>query len=834
MANQNLTGHSKYSVTITVDKSSSGIELRPFQEKAIERMSEKIKVRDFAGILVLPTGAGKTLTSAYWIAQNILDKGGKVLWIAHRHELLDQAYNTFERLCHSDVFRSKNELKVQLLSGVHDKPIQVDSNRDIIISSIDSLNREQGFKNLLDRWLSYINSSLLLVIDEAHHSTAQSYRKLMDNLRNNIGKFQLLGLTATPYRTAEKEKGLLKKIYKDDIIYSIDLKTLVDQGWLSDPIFETLKTDADFSTTLTDSDKEKLKKGFDIDSIGDKTASNIASNSKRNLFIAETYLRNREKYKQTIIFAINQDNAIAINNTIKNLAKEKNITDVHCDYIISASERGVSGNSKENEIKIKDFRNGNINVISNVSILTEGTDLPDTQTIFLTRPTHSKILLTQMIGRGLRGGSKVSKGTQSAYIVSFVDEWGVDFGWESPEKLYIEDNADFLNSSSPDRKKLVRLIAINKIEEFSSRCNSLNQELLSPELKWIDQTNFFQIIPVGFYFFSYFDESDNEKSGEILVYENLKQSYEKLMKDLPSLLNQDDLEIVENIEHISSMIESEYFGDTRFPAYTSSDIVALIKFYVQNKVVPDFIDFEERELFNLDKFVEENIIELDSIKERNNRISDEWENNRDKWQALFGFDNKKIFRNRIQKIIDRLDNPEDYNQETISPNVSYEEREYEKMSFDQLREQDPQYYNSLRKKVIDKHKVVRNGKTYYKSAISGYEDDNLSRFEVDHIIPFENGGLTKLDNLRLITLEENRNRHWKGNNESNVINASKNTEKSEKSDLRVSKEDISDSDYEEASVLLESENAIEINEFDDSLSFSIRHPNRMGKANQFK
>ena len=77
----------------------------------------------------------------------------------------------------------------------------------------------------------------------------------------------------------------------------------------------------------------------------------------------------------------------------------------------------------------------------NVNILTEGTDLPEIQTIFLARPTISTILMTQMIGRGLRG--KKAGGTKKAYIVGFMDDWKDKVAWVNPEKLFIEENIDF-------------------------------------------------------------------------------------------------------------------------------------------------------------------------------------------------------------------------------------------------------------------------------------------------------------------------------------------------------------------------------------------------------
>ena len=95
---------------------------------------------------------------------------------------------------------------------------------------------------------------------------------------------------------------------------------------------------------------------------------------------------------------------------------------------------GVTLCREENEKKINAYRVGDLQVLINVNILTEGVDLPKTQTVFLTRPTVSTILMTQMIGRALRGTA--AGGTANAYIVSFIDAWDEHIAWVNPCLLY--------------------------------------------------------------------------------------------------------------------------------------------------------------------------------------------------------------------------------------------------------------------------------------------------------------------------------------------------------------------------------------------------------------
>src|SRR5690606_13716428 len=105
--------------------------------------------------------------------------------------------------------------------------------------SKDSLYR--GIHHLVNNWLKY-NDDVLLVIDEAHHATAKTYREIIEIINKKTRKSKILGLTATPFRTAEKERGLLRKVFVDDIIYEVSLRTLISRGILARPIFEKIQT----------------------------------------------------------------------------------------------------------------------------------------------------------------------------------------------------------------------------------------------------------------------------------------------------------------------------------------------------------------------------------------------------------------------------------------------------------------------------------------------------------------------------------------------------------------------------------------------------------------
>jgi superfamily II DNA or RNA helicase len=218
----------------------------------------------------------------------------------------------------------------------------------------------------------------------------------------------------------------LKKVFPDDIVHKVDLKELIRVGILSEPRFKEVPTGMDFSKEFTEQDIQKIK-NFDIDSIGQDTANTIGQSRERNRTIVDHYLEHQDVYKHTLVFALNQANAIALN-------KMFNEAGIASEYVISGVGDAVTGVmtnfTRENTEKIQRFRDERIQVMINVNILTEGTDIPNVQSVFLARPTISTILMTQMIGRGLRGVK--AGGTKEAYIVSFIDSWNDQLAWVSP------------------------------------------------------------------------------------------------------------------------------------------------------------------------------------------------------------------------------------------------------------------------------------------------------------------------------------------------------------------------------------------------------------------
>ena len=153
------------------------------------------------------------------------------------------------------------------------------------------------------------------------------------------------------------------------------------------------------------------------------------------------------KYGQTIVFAVNVNHAI----TLSALFNKRGIK---ADFVVSDIKdmtTGINRSREDNEKILELYRKGELQVLVNVNILTEGVDLPQTKTVFLARPTVSTTLMTQMIGRALRG--ERAGGTNEAYIVSFVDRWNEHIAWVNPESIFVEQGNEFHDNDSKERFK---------------------------------------------------------------------------------------------------------------------------------------------------------------------------------------------------------------------------------------------------------------------------------------------------------------------------------------------------------------------------------------------
>lgn len=713
------------------------------QKNAMVALDKMNQESSFSTLVVLPTGGGKTYTASMWLLKNAIDKKKKILWIAHRQMLLDQAAESFQKFAYTEVVPHISSFCFRIVSGSssHDRTSDIRSSDNLLIVSKDSIGRNL---ERLDQWLNG-EKELYLIVDEAHHATAKTYRKVIDYVKAKIPNLKLIGLTATPFRTAEEEQGLLAKIFTDGInngrvvhgdigiTYQIGLKELINRQILAKPIFESYYTDEEYGDSLGVDAWESIQH---LDVIPDEVAQQMADSAARNKLIVETYRAKQNEYGQTILFAVNVVHAIQLTTLFKKAG-------IKADFIVSSVKDSITGitiSREDNERKLDDYRNGKLQVLINVNILTEGVDLPKTKTVFLARPTVSSILMTQMVGRALRGTS--AGGTASAYIVSFVDHWNEHIAWVNPESLF-DGNNDYQDNDSERAKRDLRMISISKIEEFASILDD------AVDTTALEKIPFEQRIPVGMYAFTYLEENGMDHAYQVMVYDSTQDSYKNLMAALPSLFKSFDATeeyLTETLlDEMEAQCRDSFFCGEMTPPYERRDVLNILKYYAQYEAVPQFYTFAEIDRSKLDvgKIAQHFWDEDMGERKRTAYIDSLWESSDDNMLRLF-FGRKLYFLRQLNIELMKLSHPDIYDDEN---NIKYGTRALEDMPLHEIGKINPTLEKELRDQAFEKAKDS-NGN--YHCACCGVTDKSRIYFQVDHIIPMNNGGKSVAENLQIL------------------------------------------------------------------------------------
>ena len=500
-----LNEYSKFKTTVSLRMSETYAEEVPlydFQKEAVKELTKHYITDDMdSGILVMPTGSGKSRTATYFLIKEMISRGYQILWIAHRHMLIDQAADCFYQfagLCKMNKPDIK-DYRISCISGEHLSIRQVDK-VEVIVASIQSICRSlDHLRRILKR------GKVMVVIDECHHTEAKSYRNTLKFIRECRSKVKLLGLTATPIRSNDKETAHLLKIFDNKKIYEVAMSDLIAKKILADPQYERIETSENFEPDISYDEAKFINKYGELP---DTLIHKIAVSKERNAIILKQYIDNSERYGKTLIFALN---VVHCRFLYEELSRKK----VRCGLIYSGKE--------DNSKVINDFKDNKLDVLVNVNILTEGTDVPNIQTVFLTRPTTSEGFLMQMIGRGMRGPE--AKGTKTVNIVDFHDQWDVFNKWLDPqwvieeeleepdEKVYEKKKREMVSYEWKACKALYRALRINAAE---SNCTVA--------------------VPAGWY--TLIDEYG--ESTRMLVFEDQLVGLNRMMKDKKQWINNPD------------------------------------------------------------------------------------------------------------------------------------------------------------------------------------------------------------------------------------------------------------------------------------------------------
>jgi superfamily II DNA or RNA helicase len=529
-------------------------------DRLAAHLAESESTRTFRGLLVMPTGSGKTYTAARWLLESVVTRGDKVLWLAHRTELLNQAAAAFGAL--AGFATNQERLRVRVVSGDHCAATQIDPADDVLICSIGSLARRPDIARIL-----LDDENRFVVIDEAHHAPMKSYRHLIDSLAERK-RGRLLGLTATPTRTIERERPILSKLFGGRVLLDVPVKLLIERKILARPIPVRVDTGADVEHGITEADLEHMTQ---FNELSEEWLDRIAHLATRNRAIIEHYLEHRASYGKTLIFAVNVAHAAL-------LTEEMRSCGVSVDYVASYRPDGTDADNTQVIARFRETSRGSdrLDVLVNVQVLTEGVDMPAVQTVFLTRPTSSEILLRQMIGRGMRGPA--SGGTDNVYLVSFEDHWEKFREWQGQLSLVPDILAEGPRPAGSISTGVVEALPWELIRAYAAQIAAGGRGY---------EANAFEAVPHGWFVLERVVDGQDVRQN-IALYEHQRPSWDALIARLSAMT----LAQVAGVSDAAAF--DEVFSDCDVPRPPLHEIRLMIAHFQAGGGQPEYHAFADR------------------------------------------------------------------------------------------------------------------------------------------------------------------------------------------------------------------------------------------------
>lgn len=725
---------------------------RAHQLEALKRLKAWFDVpgkkgSERGGLLVLPTGGGKTFTAVRFLCAWPLSEGYKVLWLAHTHHLLEQAFDTFgpatlsaEQPAEvSKIREPRTSLQVRVVSGMpgHAKLRTLSADDDVVVGSLQTFaNAQRDDHESLTDFIDSARSKLVVVFDEAHHAPAPTYARFVDALRARVPGLRVLGLTATPVYENKLRAGWLRRLFPQDIVYQTTVTRLLADRVLARPLIEEHPTHfkADFD------DRAFSRWTSTYADLPPEIIETLANNRERNDCIVNAYIANKKKYGKTLIFADRWYQCDYLREALRRHGVKADVVYSHVDAepgtVDARNRRTVDENTKV----IRAFKQGALDVLINVRMLTEGTDVPQVQSVFLTRQTTSRVLLTQMVGRALRGPA--FGGTEVAYVVSFLDDWKQLINWA--EFSLGEGPTD--DRTPESRAKLpVRLVSIALIRQLAA-------QMYKPAAE--RPATFLETLPVGWYRVEFDtavgDGGDVEHVDRlVLVYQADREGFDALVK----LLAKEDLSAFRepsfDLEAARDRLDpwvARFFPKAH--AHFGGDLVADVFHVVRHMAqslgeAPQFFPFEERANHDLDGFAR-NVFDR-NVGQRDvpGIVMAEFSRNDRFWRSLYG--GYDAFRDQFDLVLRRIENELLRGGQPPAPTA--------------LATTPERYVEQEAPEEVKRAVKQRDG---MRCLCCGFDEPRA--LQVDHIIAVVNGGSHEMENLQTLCRPCNKD---KGINEEN-------------------------------------------------------------------
>lgn len=330
--------------------------LRPYQRSALTASKQKYDAGFTRQLIVLPTGTGKTVLFSHLLQHHKIDK--RLLVLVHRKELVEQAKKHLKK-CNPNY--KVGEERGSISSWSEDR---------FVVASVQSIGRK-GIEKLLSRFPPEDFGAI--VCDEAHHATSDTYRRIFGHFKIHEpgSKILLLGVTATPFRSdGDDIQGIFH-----ELVYSMPILQAIQEGWLVDLRASRVQSHVSLDRIPTRAGDFAVKEL-------ERAVNTVA----RNEMIVKSWLERCEE-RQTVVFCVDIQHG-------KDLAA--------AFQAVNISAACVWGNDPDRDQKVRRHKCGEIMVLTNCGVLTEGYDDWKIACVILARPTMSRLLFMQMIGRGTR------------------------------------------------------------------------------------------------------------------------------------------------------------------------------------------------------------------------------------------------------------------------------------------------------------------------------------------------------------------------------------------------------------------------------------------------
>lgn len=322
------------------------MEMRPYQSEARQKIHEQWQAGRLKTLLVLPTGTGKTIVFSK-VAEDQVRAGDRVLILAHRGELLEQAR---EKLLNATGLKCAVEKAEESCIG---------SWYRVVVGSIQSLMREKRLNQFPNDYFGTI------IVDEAHHAVSDSYQTVLQH----FSEAKVLGVTATPDRSDLRNLGQ----YFESLAYEYTLPKAIREGYLCPIKAQTIPLKLDLT-------------GVGVQN-GDFKAGDLGTALDPYLYQIADEMANYCRDRKTVVF-------------LPLVKTSQKFRDILNSRGFRAAE--VNGDSKDRAEVLQDFAAGAYDVLCNSMLLTEGWDCPSVDCIVVLRPTKVRSLYSQMVGRGTR------------------------------------------------------------------------------------------------------------------------------------------------------------------------------------------------------------------------------------------------------------------------------------------------------------------------------------------------------------------------------------------------------------------------------------------------